>query len=472
MQVRQMIKNDISQFKTLNAYTRILIVFILINPIIDVITSIGIREYNITLSIGILLKGLFLIYTVIAFLRTSSTSKIDKIAKYILFAFIIYAAVHSLLSLQSFGFSRTVSGGITMVKTFYLPLVILSLYKLIDKKDITLLTRALVYSAAFVASIIALSMLTGTDYNAYKYGKTGTVGWFFAANEVSALLGILTPILIYFILEKLKANPVVKIMIISAYTFLYYQIGTKVVALSVIMTVFYVIVLFILRKVKDRKLYILKPVVTLSVLFIVSMGLVPVTPIGINLNLHNRLIIDRYEDNIDEENPESDEDIKNDFGIEEILDNEEVLMSLVFSGRDEYFTIRKFIYDRASTTEKLFGLTQFAVTNNNQIKSYIIEIDYFDIFFNFGIIGSIFYWVIVLGSLGYAVRNAFRNWRIFEPSSILPYYLCSVILAFGIAMFAGHVFVSPSVSFYLALIISILTVESNNKNNKKRLSLT
>jgi len=464
-----MIKNDISQFKTLNTYTMILIVFILVNPVIDVVTSIGIREFDISLSIGILLKGLFLLYSLLAFLRMKSRNGIDKAAKYILFAFILYAAVHILLSLQSFGLSRTISAIVTMVKTFYLPLIVLSLYRLIEKKDIPLLTRTLVYSAVFVASIIGISMITGTDYNAYRYGKTGTVGWFYAANEVSALLGILTPILIYFIMEKLKVSPFIKIAIIAAYTFLYYQIGTKVVALSVIMTVLYVLVLFVIRRAGNKRLAVIKPVVTLSVLFILSVGLVPVTPIGINLNLHNNLIQDRYEDNIDEENPESDEDIKKDFGIDELLDNEEVLMSLVFSGRDEYFTVRKFIYDRAGITEKLFGLTQFAVTNTSQIKSYIIEIDYFDIFFNFGIIGSLFYWVIVLGALGYSIRNAFRNWRIFEPGSVLPYYLCSVILAFGIAMFAGHVFVSPSVSFYLALIISILTIESDHT---KRLSLT
>lgn len=458
-----------SQFKMLNAYTRILIVFILINPVIDVITSIGIREFNITLSIGILLKGLFLIYTVFSFLRIRSTSKLDKIAKYIFLTFIIYTALHSILSLQNFGLSRMATSVVTMVKTFYLPLIILSLHKLIDQKDIILLTRALVYSGVFVVSIIALSLLTGTDYDAYKFEKVGTVGWFYAANEVSALLGILTPLLIYFILEQVKAHPVVKIIIIAAYTFLYYQIGTKVVALSVIMTLLYVLFLLIIRKLRDKKLSILKPTITISVLFILSMGFVPVTPIGINLNLHNEIAIDRYEDNIDEENPESDEDIKNDFGIEEIHYNEEILMDLVFSGRDAYFTVRKFIYDRATPAEKLFGLTQFAKTDSGEIKSYIIEIDYFDIFFNFGIIGSLFYWVIVLGALGYAVRNVLKHRNIFEPGSALPYYLCSVLLAFGIAMFAGHVFVSPFVSFYLALIISILTVESTNM---KRLSLT
>lgn len=461
MQLKQMIKDDFGQFSQLNTFTKVLVIFILTSPLIDVITSIGIREFDISLSIGILLKGLFLLYTLVSFLRMESRTKIDKAAKYILFAFFIYAAVHAFISLGNFGMSRTISGIITMVKTFYLPLIVLSLYRLIERKDIPFLTRLLVYSAVFVASIIALSMLTGTDYNAYKYGKTGTVGWFYAANEVSALLGILTPILIYFVMEKLNVHASIKVIFIAAYTFLYYQIGTKVVALSVIMTVFYVLVLFLLRKARNRKTSVINPVVTLSVLFILSIGLVPVTPIGINLNLHNRLILDRYEDNIDEENPESDEDIKKDFGIENLLENEAVLMSLVFSGRDEYFTVRKYIYDRADVEEKLFGLTQFAVTNNNQIKSYIIEIDYFDIFFNFGIIGSLFYWLIVLGSLGYSIKRAFKNWKLLEAGSVVPYYICAVGLAFGIAMFAGHVFVSPAVSFYLALLISILFAQTN-----------
>ncbi|MBO1266322.1 O-antigen ligase family protein [Proteiniclasticum sp. SCR006] len=465
MQVQHKVKEEIIHFKLLEPYTRVLIAFILLNPVMDVITSIGIREFGISLSIGIAAKGLFLLYTLYTFISRRSLSASDKAAKVLLILFLVYAVVHSIFSTRNFGFSRMITGSITMVKTFYLPFLVLSLNRLIEKKDVPYIIRMLVYGGIFVASIMALSMLTDTDYNAYKYGKTGSVGWFFAANEVSALLGILTPILIYYVLEKTKLHSIFKVLLLGIYTFLYYQIGTKVVALSVIMTLLYLILLHAVRKARSRKTPILKPLVTISLLLLLSIGLVPVTPIGINLNLHNNLLIDQYKDNIDEENAESEEDIKEDFGIEGLLDNEEALMSLVFSGRDEYFTVRKFIYDRAAPAEKLFGLTQFARTDKEEIKSYIIEIDYFDIFFNFGIIGSLFYWLIVLGSLGKSMKRIFRDWLVLKPGSPLPYYICSVILAFGIALFAGHVFVSPSVSFYLAVIIGILTAETKERSS-------
>jgi hypothetical protein len=314
-----------------------------------------------------------------------------------------------------------------------------------------------------------VAILTGTDYGAYKYNKLGTVGWFFAANEVSALLGILTPILMYYVLETDRLHLAVKTMLMGLYIFIYYQIGTKVVALSVILTAAFMFVLFIIRKVRNRNLPIFSRMIAITAVLLMAVGMVPITPIGHNINIHSDIVDSRLDDarddSVEEEENESMEEIENDFIDSGLSEKEYRIASMIFSSRDHYFAVRKFIFDEAPVVSKVFGQTQFAETDKGEIKSYTAEIDFIDIYFNFGIAGSVLYWGIVLGTLGYALYAAARKKLIFMSGSRIPYYICGILLGMGIALFAGHVFVSPAVSFYMGVVILLLFIESTEFTN-------
>src|SRR5690606_5714689 len=113
--------------------------------------------------------------------------------------------------------------------------------------------------------------------------------------------------------------------------------------------------------------------------------------------------------------------------------------------------------------QKVFGLSQFGRTDEGDVKSYIVEIDYVDIFFNFGVIGTILYWSMILVILLASLRNLIRNKLLFELGNPIPYILSAILLAFGIGMFAGHVFVSPAVSMYIAIYVAMLYSESSKQ---------
>lgn len=453
-----------SEWSTLSFYSKVLLVFILTNPVIDVLTSIGKREFEISISLGIIVKGLFLMFMVLNLLIQRSASKFNKVAKIMIIVLGVYSVIHVLLAYMSFGLGNTVTVITTLIKSFYLPVIILSLQGFIQREELVVIARYLFYVAIFIATIIAVAILTGTDYGAYKYNKLGTVGWFFAANEVSALLGILTPILMYFVLETGRLHLAVKTMLMGVYIFIYYQIGTKVVALSVILTAFFMIVLFLIRKARNRNLAIFSKMMAITVILLMAIGMVPVTPIGHNINVHGDIVDSRLddpkEDSSEEQDYESIEDVEEDFINSDLSEREYRIASMIFSSRDHYFIVRKFIFDEAPVISKVFGQTQFAETDKGEIKSYIAEIDFVDIYFNFGIAGSILYWGIVLGTLGYALYTAARKKLIFVPGSRIPYYICAILLGMGIALFAGHVFVSPAVSFYLGVVILLLYIEA------------
>lgn len=467
-------KSILGEWKELSIYSRILLVFILLNPVIDVLTSVGKRELGLSISVGIISKGIFLAFILISFILTKSTSKFRKYAKIILFIFIGYAIIHVGNAYVNFGLIKTITVITTLIKTFYLPMVLLSLESFIQKDEVHIILRYLAYVAIFIIGIIAISLLTGTSYNAYQYNKLGTVGWFYAANEISALLGIFTPVLIYYLLDKDKISIVFKSLFMAIYIFLYYQIGTKVVAMSVIITATFMLMLLVGRKIKTRKLKIGKQMTSMSIILVLSIGLIPITPIGYNLNVHNSIVnskLDMFKDeNLEMENKEkydSIQEIKRDFLDSNITETEYRIISLIFSSRDQYFAVRKYIYDQSDVMMKLFGQTQFATTKQGEIKSYIVEIDFIDIYFNNGLIGSLIYWVIVMGVIGSALIATIRKKNIFIVGSRIPFYLCAILLGFGIAMFAGHVFVSPAVSFYLAVLILLFYVDATKSNNVK-----
>ena len=468
------IRAQLGGWSKLSFHSKVLLVFILVNPIIDVLTSIGKREFGISISLGIIVKGLFLLFMVLTLLFHKGGTRFMKAAKVMILVLGLYSIVHVLLAYMNFGAGNAVTSIITLIKAFYLPVILLSLQGFIQRDELSIIIRHLFYVAVFIAAIIALAILTGTDYAAYKHNKLGTVGWFFAANEVSALLGILTPILIYFVLETNRLHLAIKTLLMGLYIFIYYQIGTKVVALSVILTLSYMLVLLVIRKSRNRNTQVSSKIVSITVLLVVGIALIPVTPIGHNINVHSGIIDNRLDNEMQEQNEigeeedfESVEDIEKDFFNSDFDAEEYKITSLIFSSRDHYFSVRKMIFDRAPDLSKVFGQTQFAVTDSGEIKSYTAEIDYVDIFFNFGLAGSILYWSIVLGMIGYAISAAARNKLIFRTGSRIPYYICGILLGMGIALFAGHVFVSPAVSFYVGVLILLLYIEATETRIKR-----
>ena len=84
-------------------------------------------------------------------------------------------------------------------------------------------------------------------------------------------------------------------------------------------------------------------------------------------------------------------------------------------------------------------------TDNINIKT--IEMDYFEIFYRSGIIGFIIFFILFIP----IIIKCFK--KIFNSSFIN-------ILILLLAFFQGHIIVTPSVSFYVALFIVLILNDS------------
>lgn len=461
MTIKAKIHKYITDYEDKDLFVKLLIFFILVSPIVDILTSVGKRELNIDLSIGIVLKGLFLLYIGMRIIFEKSESKLQRILKGMVIVLVLYALIHVAVVYYSFGLQRMILAALNLAKTFFFPVFTIGLVRYLKKEDYKDIRDAMVMSGTIIILTMAISMVTGTDYNAYKFNKLGSVGWFFAANEVSAFIGILTPIMLYYLLEKWKLSVYIKILLIIGYIVVYYQIGTKVVGLSVILVTAFLIFYHMAGKLKYPKRKLHHQMVPLLLILVFAIGFVPMTPIGINMNIHLELLnYEKPEVGVDEGDSEG--ELSEDFDMEELLKNNPQILNFIFSGRDQYFVARKHMYEESRSLQKVFGLSQFGRTDDGEIKSYIVEIDYVDIFFNFGIVGAVLYWAMIGTVILSSLNQLLKNRLLFVLDSPLPYILSAILLAFGIGMFAGHVFVSPAVSMYIALYLAMLHGETQS----------
>lgn len=422
----------------INIY-KILIAYISILPIIDLVTSISARMDLPGMTIGILIKGLFLLFICgFCFFKYKFN---DRKASTIFFLFLmLYETVYLVIMYLNKGIAVIPNEIKSSIKTFFAPIVIVVMYDIFKNEKINIKSRHFTYILVQYVLLILVANITGTSFNTYIGQKTGSIGWFYAGNDIGAILISLFPIL-YFNIIKTNSKILTFFMFVMVYVL--FSIGTKVPIIGVILALvclFFVALMndkFISNKYKREK-----NIKFLIFLIIYILLLFPSSAFLNNINIHKNNIID------------------NNATSEEKKDMSE----LIYSGRREFKMQTLKRYNKASIVEKMFGMGFY---NKNNTEYKLIEMDFYDLYFNHGIVGFCIYFSI----FGYVFYDAIKNIRVKKIKDILKLnnvsYFISTILLFGIGFFSGHVFLNPTVSLYLALIYVILHNKIIRLNRKK-----
>ena len=315
----------------------------------------------------------------------------------------------------------------------------------LDRKKIlnVFVINLLIYSV-----LIIMPFITGTGFNSYNNNEGyGIVGWFYSANEISAILTIVYPFLFLYLNSKFDLK---NCMLILLSILAIIVIGTKapyygMLVTNVIMLVYFLI--YYLRK-KEK----LKQLIFIGIILICSLIAKAYTPANINLEQRVECLEDYKNGTITEDGELSCE----------VAENQQIVM---LSGREVLFGYSLDIYKNSSTIDKLFG---FGFSDREVIDSKwitkMVEMDLFDIFFRFGIIGFIIYMIPVFTIICKIALNFIKNINKLYFEQFIYSYSTSLGIAFG--FFIGHVFGSPSSGFYLVF-ISIFAI--NLFDNKKRI---
>ena len=394
------------------------ILFILY-PLIDLLTALQVRYFSLPVSIGVVVRGLIILmlFGIVVF-KSNSKYRSFTIGYFILL--MVYGGIYFLTKLDT----NIIKEAINIFKMFSLPTMLLLLLNFydelgIDKRSI----KNILYINGYVfALLLVIAFITKTGNLTYpsKYHLDGYMGYFYAANEISAIAVILFP----FMYEKISNSIFFKIVgMISAIIFL--MIGTKTVLIGICLTVVYYVIVSLIKK-KNRILYITFMIAILTFAYF--------SPAYQNIKTRR----DRINENlmIKEETLLA-------YNTDDTSDKD-----IISSGRDEFLKDNNNLYKKSSIDEKLFGL------GYTKYDLRLVEMDLCDIFYRGGLVGLIIYIIpfIYVGLL--IIKKVFKKFNLNIANSYLS-------LGFGLllALLSGHVLVSPAVNIYLALILLLLLTE-------------
>ena len=310
-----------------------------------------------------------------------------------------------------------------LVKTFYFPVLLLTLYSIKDEFRISKLT---LFTTLFMyLLLIFVPTLFGIGFKTYEITKAGTLGFYNSANEISGIISILTPIV--FLIFKDDNNPIKKTIYTLIFLVVILMMGTKTPLLSLGITVGVTFIYLWTKSIK-RKDY--KPILYSFIGLVIAIGLlivvIPKTNFYKNIETHlNYLKLD---------------------SVFDVFEDEELVDHFIFSSRLKFLKNKARIYSNSSTYEKLFGI---GYINNNKTTK-MIEMDYFDIFYSHGIIGFILFFSIVLPII-YKLLVDYQK-RNYERFMLMTSFVLIIFLSF----FTGHIITAPSVSLISVILILYL----------------
>lgn len=464
----------------MNNKQKIIYIYFLMLPFVDLATSLITRLTNFSISLGTIVKGLTIIFSV-CYILFFSKSKNRKKSIYYLIVLCIFALFYFLFKREMWTISNLITETITAFRYLYYPVMILGVYNIFDdcKIDSKFIKKILVFNCLTYIALILIPYFTNTSFNSYSdAGVYGVSGWFYSANELSILVIILTSSIYYFMDSKKPYKIVVTFPIIYAIT----RIGTKVSYFGLIISLIIVSLYYII---KNKK--VILPII-LTIFLLISSSDTPtivnfqesINRVFINTkkvtnttnntsNTTNNVVIDDTPINNDEPIEVDEPPIKIIVKPIELVPNEEPqkIIAVVLNGRSDFFRVNYSVYKNSGIINQLFGL---GWSNRPSIRytidAKLIEIDYLDIVIHYGILGMIIYFIPFL----YFVYKSLIRIKQFNLNVI--YYYLYLGLSFSVAFFAGHVLSAPAVSIYIILLMYIISDELKKNVKLKEKEIT
>jgi len=279
----------------------------------------------------------------------------------------------------------------------------------------------LVWFSYIVLVVNILIKYIGLGYPMYKAGDIGSKGFFYAGNETSALLIILTSILAYKLFLTKERWKFYIFMVFSLFVGL--SISSKTGVLGILLIL---ILIPLERPTAEIKIGKLKKLI---LTLLVS---IPLVVSGTWWAVKQSSVLDRlsyYWSKLD-------------------------VLTFIFSHRNFFFADAYKVYiEKYSLTEKFIGVgqTRYELLNSSKI----IEIDIADIFFAYGFVGLILF----LFLFGILINQSWRFSKFKEYKYTNFVFLMALILL-AISSIAGHVFSSGMSAIFIGLLFSLMYLKN------------
>ena len=407
-------------------FSTIIALFLLLQPLLDVFTGVCVNTFKIDITLGVIIRMLFLASICIIALFLFKKKKL-LIPYSIIGIYSILYIIGMILYKDSSLFIEIKN----LCRVFFFPVLLISLYELKEEVNISHMT---LFTVLFLYLIfLFIPTLFGLGYQSYQITKVGTLGFFNSANEISGIISLMTPIM-FIIFYKSKRSVAITVLSLI-YLVVILMVGTKTPLLALIFTLGFSLI-YVWKRLAEKRNY--KPIFQSIGVILVSIAalimILPKTNFYKNIKTHLDYL-----------------------GLEHVTDifkDTFFIDHFIFSSRLEFLSNKSNIYIEAPLYEKLFGIGYI----NEDRETKLIEMDYFDIYYSHGVIGFILFFTITIYVL----------WKVLDDRNNKTYeYLMKFVALFLIiflAFFTGHIITAPSVSM-----IAVVLIVGMAKKKKKDL---
>ena len=403
-------------------------IFLLLSPFLDMLTAFMLQVLNIDFTIGMIVR--FLIIIICLYYLIFIYKKANK--KYLLIilgSIILYLSVFALVTLINKGSDVFLLEMKNALKTFYLPILLLGFYAISRENKEFLSNKTII--TVYITYLLGIFIpdILGIGFDSYEVSKTGSIGFFNTANEISAIISILMPFFLLYLYQK--KSFILTLLLVGVLVFDILSIGTKGPLLAFFIIIFVLVIIYIGYLIKNK--FYKKLALLTSVIVILSSVMIiylPKSAFYKNIQIHLDFL-----------------EVDN---ITEIFTDYKLFDHFVFSSRLEFLSNTYANYEEAPIIEKLFGIGYIENYGTDASHEKMIEMDYFDILFRHGIVGFSIYILVFL----YFLIKAFKyNYTIKDSNIKICTYL-SLFLIISLSFITGHVLLAPAVSIFVAIILT------------------
>ena len=419
--------------KILNNFEKIFLIFLYIQPILDVTAGV-LLHFGCSITISSIIRFIFMFLCIIYLLFLIRDKKVNT---YLLIT-MAYFLMFTITILVNKGIPALSYEIKNLITTYYFVIILITLTKLYKNKKLNVKNLYIIYIIYLL--FVFIPNILGIGFDSYWHSKEGSVGWFLSANVVGSILSILLPIILMYV-NKINLKLII-LTIINLFVIL--SIGTKVPVLSFILIIGINAIYYFINLLKKKQYKKILMITLPFIMVIASLVIIfPKTSFYKNLEIH----INYLE--------------KKDNGK---ISTWHLIDHFIFSQRLTFEEKTRKAYNKASISEKIFGIGYIENYMTDNVRLKTIEIDYFDIFYRHGIVG----FIIFFAPLIYILKDIIQKNKKINYKTLNIYI--SVLLIFILALFQGHILVTPANSIYVALILSIIYNNAFIYKNKLKIN--
>lgn len=403
--------------------------FLLAQPTLDLLTTFSIVQLHTSATVGMAVRMITLVLG-LAYLVVYAQRAV-RLYLSILFLCVLVGLVDNLLvkhPLDLFLEVKFIAKSLYFIVMLFVYLTVFRTTRENWQKEVP---RFIYVAMSIIGIVMLVSVVTDTGLPSYTYGKEGEQGWFYAANELGVIMGSASFVAAYYAFRKTDSlSKIYYWLPVGLIVFSLLVLGTKVGygAALILLLVSCAIALF--YGVKEKRW---QHGLAAFVFLVAFVWATPFSPTAHNMNLFV--------------------DTGRHGSLAHTEPSENGSISLL-SDRDLFLRQQAGEFQKAGWMQKLFGM---GYAGNYENVPKIIEMDFYDLFFSYGILGCLLY-VLPLIWLGWNLLFSFiKDFRKrLNPETI--FFGCGIGLAFGVSALAGHVLFAPAVGIYLAVMVAYLTV--------------